>query len=497
MNDSAERFLAGHPDPVRPPFLEDGADVDGWRVAAFLGRGGSGEVYRVESSGRVAALKLLVRETASARRRFLREADILARTDNPAFPRFFAKGEFGGLPYMVIELLEPRDLPSSDSEVASLLLGVCEGVSVLHGMGYVHRDIKPQNIMFRAAASGKFRPVLIDLGLVKDTSRDEDAKGSPLTLVDGRAAGVGTPGYAAPEQLVGDAVSPAADIHALGVLANACFGGKPSRAWGRIIDRATGSIPSRRYGDVKSFARAVRMRRWRGRAVLICGIVLASAASILPFADRSARPDADADAARLDADEKSAWESLCSDTVTSRVSRIVTGTGVAATNNIGLGRFLVVPQAYEVREVTNETPATVIRLGGRTNVFRRPIRLAAGRDYWIVGPGVLEASMAGPSAASYDAERRKRRRKATQARVVADEAGGREWHVFGLEPGDVVDHGPAQGNVHLVDCVLRNLTGEAWPGNGLYYRLSGDARLETPNLPPGDAARRRDFSETE
>ncbi|MBR1587215.1 MAG: hypothetical protein IJ658_02710 [Kiritimatiellae bacterium] len=64
-------------------------------------------------------------------------------------------------------------------------------------------------------------PVLIDLGLVKDMTRDPDASGTSLSLIDGHVAGVGTPGYAAPEQLVGDVLSPAADIHALGMLATA------------------------------------------------------------------------------------------------------------------------------------------------------------------------------------------------------------------------------------------------------------------------------------
>lgn len=93
----------------------------------------------------------------------------------------------------------------SDRAVAQYLLKICEGVSFLHGLGLVHRDIKPQNVLQRGDTG---QPVLIDLRLVKDTSLPPAHECVSLSIVDGRAVGVGTPKYAAPEQFSGGEISP-------------------------------------------------------------------------------------------------------------------------------------------------------------------------------------------------------------------------------------------------------------------------------------------------
>ncbi len=518
MTDSAEDFLAHHVDPREPPILSDGRVVGDWRIVAFLGRGGSGEVYRVvEMHGarkerasvrpQVAALKILARSTETARARFLREASLLATMDNPAFPRFLAQGEVDGRPYLVMELLEPRALPSADSAVADFLLQLCDGVATLHRMGYVHRDIKPGNIMWRTGGTCSCEsavPVLIDLGLVKDVTRDPDASGTSLTLVDGHVAGVGTPGYAAPEQLVGDVLSPAADIHALGMLANACFGGQPPPVWGRIIDRATGSIPVRRYPDVAAFARAVSHRHWRRRiamslaAMLLCAtIALAVIAPVgrgvldAPQRDATLPSSADSTAER----ERDAWAALCTDVVTDRVERIVVNANTF-TNDMGRGRYLVRPLDYNWRRAARKVPATIVRLGGITNSFSRPMRLDPGREYWIVGPGTLEGEFSGPPNEQFAADWRQKRERATRPQVERDAATGREYNVFGLTAGETMDNFPTCGVVRLVNCTLRNRTRERWPRNGLYYLVGPGARLELPNLTEDPTMSRADFSDS-
>ena len=248
-----EAFLSGH-EPVREARLcRDGDFVGPWHVTAFLGRGAAGEVFRTDRP-QVAALKVLARDDEAARGRFRREAMILELHPHPVLPRFYGFGEAAGRPYMAIELLEPLPLPHTDRTVSAYLRKLCEGVALLHRLGLVHRDIKPANILCRP---GSKDPVLIDLGLVQV---DPSYHPAGYSVVDGRLRGVGTPGYSAPEQFLGGQVSPAADIHALGMLVNECFGGRLPRCWQRIVRRATSSIPGQRYATVAEFARAVHCR---------------------------------------------------------------------------------------------------------------------------------------------------------------------------------------------------------------------------------------------
>ena len=270
--DALESLCASHA-PVSPPCrFPSGAIFGDWRLTAFIGSGGNGEVYCAEHAtlGTSAAVKVLMREDERAKTRFAKEASLLSDLKSEAFPRFFAYGEANGRPYLAMELLEPGELPTGDHAIASFLLKVCDAVAELHERGYLHRDIKPGNILWRTVGSHVPRdrgraslpvPVLADLGLVKEIKTTDFGLRVPsLTVVDGRRAGVGTPGYGAPEQVERGEATVASDIHALGVLADRCFDGNPPRVWAHIIQHATSSIPARRYPSVASFARAIRWR---------------------------------------------------------------------------------------------------------------------------------------------------------------------------------------------------------------------------------------------
>ena len=276
---STEEWLKRHAPIESGASLPDGTVVGQWRVAAFVARGGSGEVYRVidDAAGREAALKILHRNDAAARERFTREMVVMEKLRGGAFPEVLDTGEFEGRPWYAAEYLRPLETPSSDRAVARLVLAVCRAAGALHALGYVHRDIKPANVMSRGG-----EPVLIDLGLLKKTGASPVRVGGTVSVVDGRPVGVGTPGYSAPEQFLGGEISPSADIHAIGALASACFGGRPPRAWRGIIRRATSSLPAERYPDVASLARAVRLRHLPAR--LGAASVAAAVATLLAVA---------------------------------------------------------------------------------------------------------------------------------------------------------------------------------------------------------------------
>ena len=276
MSDLFEEWKTARGKEPIPATVPSGAIIGGYKVLGLIGRGGSAEVYGAVhvKLGATAAIKILHALTERSRRRFDREAKILAQASHPGFPGFKSSGDFEGRPYVVIELLGDCVLPRTDRGVAKFILRVLDAVETLHRLGFVHRDIKPANILMR----GGTEPVLTDFGLACPISAPRQIMGR-MSVVDGRPAGVGTPGYAAPEQFEGGEVSAATDVHAVGMLADECFGGKPPRCWRPIIDRATNSRIEIRYPSADEMARAIWRRKWRGR--LVGAVALAGAAVIL------------------------------------------------------------------------------------------------------------------------------------------------------------------------------------------------------------------------
>ena len=271
MNDEISDWLASRTDDAPEPMLRDGATVGDFTVIGFLGRGGSGEVYRAEHRRlkTPVALKVLHRGDDAGKARFAREAEILFRHPCLGFPRFFAYGEEDGRPYIATELLEERPLPTKECEIAVFIRQIADAVGELHKLGYVHRDIKPSNILWRKVGSRVLRdrecyiPVLIDLGLAKPVSIGSSPNLNTLSIDGGNPVGVGTPGYAAPEQFTGGEIDFSADIHALGVLANECFCGKPPKRWAQIISLATSSIRAQRPANITEFINAINLRHRR------------------------------------------------------------------------------------------------------------------------------------------------------------------------------------------------------------------------------------------
>ena len=398
----------------------DGIVFGSWRVTAFLGKGGNGEVYRVVhvSLGTPAALKVLVRDEPRARERFMREAKLLSELKSASFPQFLEYGEANGCIYLVMELLEPGDLPSGEKEVARFLRQVCEAVAELHARGIVHRDIKPSNILWRigrartpAAPQRDAVPVLADLGLAKDIA----TSGVGRSTSDLTVGGVGTPGYGAPEQMERGEASVASDIHALGVLADRCFGGKPPKAWVRIIERATSSIPDRRYPSVAAFVKAIQRRNQSRRLGIGLSVLLLAGLSAAAFVMLYRR---------YGGEEWKWWLMRSHEPIVSVEKEYV------PYENPVSGR-----RGYRIVTQTNTVDGVVIRLNGKTVLFKKPMVLEPG-EYRIIGPGRLDADISGSSNAV----------------------------------------------VRLKGCVLNNLTAAGYQKNKVNYILEGDAYLNFANL---------------
>ncbi len=204
--------------------------VEGYRLDRFLGLGSSGQVWLAEELGvgRQVAIKYLNQfGLMENRTRLLREARILSSVNHPSLLRIFGSGSDDSSAWLILEycpggslgdLLRNR-MKFSPGEAASLLVQIAEGLVLVHEKGIIHRDIKPDNILF----SHDGKPRLADFGLAKliDATSSLTTKGDVL----------GTPAYISPEQVRGGKIGPPADIHALGgVLYHLLTGSPPFKA---------------------------------------------------------------------------------------------------------------------------------------------------------------------------------------------------------------------------------------------------------------------------
>jgi non-specific serine/threonine protein kinase/serine/threonine-protein kinase len=221
--------------------LADGEQVGAWRVQGLIGRGGSGEVYRVQrtdgSYEQVAALKLLRHaDDADELRRFSAERRLLARLQDPAIARLIDGGAHQGRLYAVLELVDGQCFDAHAAPLpvparVALFLQVVQAVAAAHAQGIVHRDLKPANVL--VDQQGRVR--LLDFGIAKLAEPDTLDTGDLHPTVALRL----TPAYCAPEQLQGQPVGPSADVYALGVMLYQLLGGQlPWQLQGSALQRA-------------------------------------------------------------------------------------------------------------------------------------------------------------------------------------------------------------------------------------------------------------------
>ena len=275
-----------------------GQTLSGYTIRGVVGEGGTSAVYRAEhpTHGPV-ALKVLrdkLRQDPTAVTRFVREAKYGERVVHPNVVRTIEIGEApasaGGpaLHFLAIEwaggeLLEKyakRHCPIDSAEAAEIVAQIADAVQAAHDAGVVHRDLKPDNVMWDPVAR---RVKLLDFGIAASADHTADERLTRAGFF------VGTLMYVAPEALSGEMVSPAADQYSLATIAyfllSGChpYTGKTPRemftqllsqppqplsaakeglrvspAVEAVVMKGLAKKPEERYPDVRAFAAALR-----------------------------------------------------------------------------------------------------------------------------------------------------------------------------------------------------------------------------------------------
>jgi len=212
-------------------------------VGDTIGRGGMGVVLAAvdERLGRRVAIKMLsghVARHAELAERFDREARAVAAISHPNIVELFDVGTHNGLPYAVMEFLNGELLSDrlrrtefTAAETRRMGAQIADALSRAHDAGVIHRDLKPQNVMLTrardtASAGDADDPEtlvkLIDFGLSR---APQDARQSEIDATE-QGMILGTPGYMAPEQALGEPATEAADMFALGCILYETFYGR-------------------------------------------------------------------------------------------------------------------------------------------------------------------------------------------------------------------------------------------------------------------------------
>lgn len=229
--------------PVRRTAPADGSTFGGFELQRVLGQGGMGVVHlaRQLSTGRQVALKLIRPDLLGqerARKRFRREIEAVSQLDTPGICTIYEAGEVDGFPYVAMRYVQgftlaqaPESAFGSEASHAgsqsnsrqrvdnllALFEKIARALHAAHEAGFVHRDVKPGNIMIDEQGE----PVVLDFGL----ARPEEDTGEGLTA---SAEQLGTPAYMSPEQVQGRShrLDRRADVYSLGVTMYECLAGR-------------------------------------------------------------------------------------------------------------------------------------------------------------------------------------------------------------------------------------------------------------------------------
>ena len=264
--------------------LEIGARLGHYRILSLLGRGGMADVYRAEDErlGREVALKALPPEFArdpERIERFEREVRAAARLNHPNIVTVHEFGQGEGLHFYTMTLMPGGDLKARiranpngmpPAEARAVAAAVARALGYAHRRGYVHRDVKPENILFDEEGT----PQLTDFGIARAME-----SGTRMTAT---GMSIGSPHYMSPEQAQGLKVDGRSDLYSLGVVLYEMLTGRlPFEAgntlavalahlndpvpdlpaalagWQPVLDRLLAKAPEDRYGSAAELAKVL------------------------------------------------------------------------------------------------------------------------------------------------------------------------------------------------------------------------------------------------
>ena len=188
-------------------------------IGRKLGEGAFGVVVKgiQRDLDRPVAIKLMLKrrqDSADTKKRFIREARLLAKMSHPNVVKIYAYGTDKNAPYIVEEYLEGftfdgylrANKPLPMDKILDVCAQTASALAAAHDVGILHRDLKPENMFI--LDNGQIK--LLDFGLAKRPGQDTEMTKTGMI--------VGTPMFVAPEQVEGSAVTPATDLYALGTL---------------------------------------------------------------------------------------------------------------------------------------------------------------------------------------------------------------------------------------------------------------------------------------
>lgn len=257
--------------------------IAGYRLQSRVGSGGMADVFLAEqtSLNRQVAIKVLgnrPNQSSDISVRFEREARTIARLEHPDIVGIYDVGRtadgflYYAMPYLPNGDLSKRDLRGRPQQLVAVLRRICNALEYAHSQGVVHRDVKPENILFDTSDNAR----LTDFGIAISSDHDQRVTAEGRTL--------GSSGYMSPEQARGMRLDGRADLYSLGVVLFEMLTGDvpyhgsdslavalahtqdpipqlgPSlRNWQPVIDQALAKQPAQRFQSAREMLQAIEV----------------------------------------------------------------------------------------------------------------------------------------------------------------------------------------------------------------------------------------------